>query len=126
MDANEVLSRYAAGEKDFRQLDLREISLIKANLSAVALSGTSLRNSSLSGSYLSNVNLNWASLKRANLNKTKGNRAIGIGQSMMSRHTYLCCSDTLLRHFRFGELYWRCSHCYQDMPVAEIHGWSTS
>lgn len=38
-------------------------------------------------------------------------------QSMMSRHTCICCSNTLLRHARLGEVYWRCSHCYQEMPV---------
>ena len=38
-------------------------------------------------------------------------------QSMMMRHTCLCCSCTLLRHVRLQEIYWRCSHCYQEMPV---------
>ena len=45
------------------------------------------------------------------------NTAIGIRQSMISRHTCLCCSDTLLRHIGSGGIYWRCSHCYQEMPV---------
>ena len=40
MDANEVLRRYAAGERDFRELDLRGISLIKANLSGATLNET--------------------------------------------------------------------------------------
>ena len=36
---------------------------------------------------------------------------------IMSRHTCPCCSYTLLRHIRCGGIYWRCSHCYQEMPV---------
>ena len=40
-----------------------------------------------------------------------------IGQSMMMRNTCLCCSNTLLRHARDREIYWRCSHCYQEMPI---------
>lgn len=39
------------------------------------------------------------------------------GRLMMIRHTCLCCSNTLLRHTRSKEIYWRCSHCYQEMPV---------
>lgn len=27
-----------------------------------------------------------------------------------------CCSNTLLRHIRSGEIYWFCSHCHQEMP----------
>ncbi|BAU66358.1 pentapeptide repeat protein [Stanieria sp. NIES-3757] len=37
--------------------------------------------------------------------------------SMMSQHTCPCCSYLLLRHLRLGGLYWRCSHCYQEMPA---------
>lgn len=40
-----------------------------------------------------------------------------ISQSMMSKHFCPNCSDILLRHVRLGELYWRCSYCYQEMPV---------
>lgn len=43
--------------------------------------------------------------------------SITVGQSMNSAHTCPCCSDTLLCHIRLGKLYWRCSHCYQEMPV---------
>ncbi|MUL38204.1 hypothetical protein BWI75_18180 [Gloeocapsopsis sp. AAB1 = 1H9] len=32
-------------------------------------------------------------------------------------HTCPCCSETLLRHLGAGKLFWRCSHCYQEMPV---------
>ncbi len=41
------------------------------------------------------------------------------GQSMTTRHLCPCCSNTLLRHLDHGELYWRCSHCWQTMPVEE-------
>jgi ribosomal protein L37AE/L43A len=27
-----------------------------------------------------------------------------------------CCSNTLLRHIRSGEVYWFCRHCHQKMP----------
>jgi ribosomal protein L37AE/L43A len=40
-----------------------------------------------------------------------------LGKTMTDRHTCLCCSGVLLRHVRSGKLYWRCNHCYQDMPV---------
>jgi len=38
-------------------------------------------------------------------------------KGMTSRHICLCCSNTLLRHIRLKGLYWRCSHCYEEMPV---------
>jgi ribosomal protein L37AE/L43A len=44
-------------------------------------------------------------------------KVIRTRHSMMSKHTCPCCSYTLLRHLRLGGLYWRCSHCYQEMPV---------
>jgi ribosomal protein L37AE/L43A len=43
--------------------------------------------------------------------------AMHTRQPMMSKHACPCCSYTLLRHLRLGGLYWRCSHCYQEMPV---------
>ena len=36
---------------------------------------------------------------------------------IMSRHTCPCYSYTLFRHIRRGGIFWRCSHCYQEMPV---------
>ena len=29
-----------------------------------------------------------------------------------------CCSQTLLRHIRHGNIYWFCSSCRQEMPNA--------
>ncbi|ARV62175.1 hypothetical protein BZZ01_29255 [Nostocales cyanobacterium HT-58-2] len=45
------------------------------------------------------------------------NTAIHIYQPMISKHTCPCCSYTLLRHIDLKGIYWRCSHCYQEMPV---------
>lgn len=38
-------------------------------------------------------------------------------QSMTNQHICPCCSYVLLRHIQRGELYWRCSHCYESMPA---------
>lgn len=38
-------------------------------------------------------------------------------QPMLIKHTCPCCSYTLLRHIDLKGIYWRCSHCYQEMPV---------
>jgi ribosomal protein L37AE/L43A len=54
--------------------------------------------------------------------KRKVPDSLAINQSMNSRHTCSCCSYTLFRHFSLGKLYWRCSHCYQAMPVIEDAG----
>uniref|UniRef100_A0A832M431 Uncharacterized protein n=1 Tax=Oscillatoriales cyanobacterium SpSt-402 TaxID=2282168 RepID=A0A832M431_9CYAN len=40
-----------------------------------------------------------------------------IDQPMEERHICLCCSCVLLRHIGVRGVYWRCSHCYQTMPV---------
>jgi hypothetical protein len=42
-----------------------------------------------------------------------------IEQHSIGRHTCPCCSYTLLRHIDSQGIYWRCSHCYQEMPVLE-------
>lgn len=34
----------------------------------------------------------------------------------MSSSNCPCCSNTLLRHIRSGEVYWFCRHCHQEMP----------
>jgi ribosomal protein L37AE/L43A len=54
--------------------------------------------------------------------KRKAPDLIAINQSMNSNHTCPYCSYTLFRHFSLGKLYWRCSHCYQAMPVIEGAG----
>jgi CheY-like chemotaxis protein len=40
-----------------------------------------------------------------------------LEQSMCGRNTCPCCSSALLRHVCGSRLYWRCSHCYQEMPA---------
>jgi len=42
MEADELLRRYAAGERDFRKVDLSSANLTKANLSGINLSGANL------------------------------------------------------------------------------------
>ena len=37
--------------------------------------------------------------------------------SMTNQHLCPCCSYVLLRHIRHGNVYWRCSHCYESMPA---------
>ena len=49
--------------------------------------------------------------------KVYSNIALDNSIPIMNRHTCPCCSYTLLRHIRCGGIYWRCSHCYQEMPV---------
>ncbi len=43
--------------------------------------------------------------------------AIAQKQSVGVRHLCPCCSYTLLRHVRSNQVYWRCSRCYQAMPL---------
>lgn len=40
-----------------------------------------------------------------------------IRESMKIKSVCPCCSNILLRHARSREIYWRCSHCYQEMPA---------
>jgi ribosomal protein L37AE/L43A len=57
------------------------------------------------------------SLTHPTTDNSQGNRTTYTSQSMWTKHSCPCCSYTLLRHMRLGGLYWRCSHCYQEMPV---------
>lgn len=66
MKAEEVLKRYAAGERAFLSINLNEANLSGANLSRADLSGANLSVANLSGSNLSGANLS-----RAKLNVTK-------------------------------------------------------
>jgi len=31
-----------------------------------------------------------------------------------------CCGEVLLRHARHAEVYWFCTHCWQEMPVLAL------
>jgi hypothetical protein len=49
-----------------------------------------------------------------------GNITTYTWSSMWNQHDCPCCSYVLLRHVGLSGIYWRCSHCYQDMPVLDI------
>lgn len=70
MDANEVLRRYANGERDFRLQDLHGLSFIQANLNNADFTGSNLRGADLSNADLGNANFNWANLQGTNLKGT--------------------------------------------------------
>ncbi|MEK0180597.1 pentapeptide repeat-containing protein [Microcoleus anatoxicus] len=57
MNAEELLRRYADGERDFEGVDLRRVDLCNANLS-----GINLRNSYIEESGLIHINLSGANL----------------------------------------------------------------
>lgn len=65
MKTSELLSRYAAGQRDFRDLNLIAAKLKNANLSYANLSGADLR-----GANLTRANLSGADLRGANLTET--------------------------------------------------------
>ena len=68
MDAQELLCRYAAGERDFSGVNLRSIPLRQECLVDINLSNANL--SSLSSSILINANLSGANLRGTNLGGT--------------------------------------------------------
>ncbi len=70
MDANEVLKRYADGERDFRLQDLKGLNFVQATLNHVDFTGTNLSGANLDGADLSDANLNWSNLKGASLKGT--------------------------------------------------------
>ncbi|NMF81827.1 hypothetical protein E1H13_00415 [Nodosilinea sp. P-1105] len=52
------------------------------------------------------------------LEKTYGcPSVIAQKRSLGVRHLCPCCSNVLLRHARSNQVYWRCGHCYQTMPL---------
>ncbi|MDZ8140998.1 MAG: pentapeptide repeat-containing protein [Nostoc sp. DedQUE04] len=69
MDAEELLQRYAAGERDFSGVDLEGANLVRANLSEANLRGanlarTSLREANLAYIFLEDANLEGAISER--------------------------------------------------------------
>jgi uncharacterized protein YjbI with pentapeptide repeats len=70
MDANQVIARYANGERDFRLQDLKNLSFIHADLSGADFTGADLSGSDFSDSDLNHANFNWTNLKGANLSRT--------------------------------------------------------
>jgi uncharacterized protein YjbI with pentapeptide repeats len=67
MTAEELLERYAAGERDFSGVELTNISLIRAKLSEIDLTNASLTNIDLTESNLSSANLTGAKLTKITL-----------------------------------------------------------
>ena len=67
MTAEELLQRYAAGERDFAGVSLRECVLVNTDLRGVNLSGADLRFAELIGVKLTEANLTKANFTGANL-----------------------------------------------------------
>jgi ribosomal protein L37AE/L43A len=61
--------------------------------------------------------LNDILVNHISIHSTQKYVSTAVTQAMAGRHTCPCCCSTLLRHMRSGEIYWRCSSCYQEMPV---------
>jgi len=57
MHVKEMLSRYEAGQRDFRNLNLIAANLRNLNLSGINLSGANLAKANLAGANLSQANL---------------------------------------------------------------------
>ena len=81
MQAEDILKKYAAGERNFAAVIIPEINLSRANLSGINFSNATLSIANLSGSNLSEANLSGAKLNvtrmsGANLSKAKLNGAI--------------------------------------------------
>ena len=67
MDREELLRRYAAGERDFSKTSLRGIFLDKTDLRNINLSGADLSGADFSGVNLSGADLSGANLRGARL-----------------------------------------------------------
>ena len=67
MTAEELLERYAAGERDFSGVDLRGVNLSGANLYGVMLYDADLRGANLGGANLNGTKLSSADLRNADL-----------------------------------------------------------
>jgi hypothetical protein len=65
MTAEELLERYASGERDFSGVDLREARLSRADLSEINLSGADLIGANLTGANLTGARLMEAELLEA-------------------------------------------------------------
>jgi uncharacterized protein YjbI with pentapeptide repeats len=70
MTIEELLSRYRAGQRDFRNLNLIAANLRNVNLSGANLSGANLTRANLTKTNLSYANLSDAVITGANLTET--------------------------------------------------------
>ena len=69
MTAEEFLKRYAAGERDFRDLDLQGICVQDKRLSGLILSGANLRKADFAHSVFTKSDLSGANLRYARLSE---------------------------------------------------------
>ncbi len=92
MTADELLKRYAVGERDFRGVNLSDEILIWADLSGADLSEADLSGANLNWANLSRVNLTaadlsgadlaWANLNKADLRRANLNEAEFSGANL--------------------------------------------
>jgi len=87
--AEELLNRYAAGERDFQNSDLTSANFNGANLSDINLTGATLNRADLSSTDLSNAlllraNLSAAMLNKANLSQANMTRA-DLSRAVMTK-----------------------------------------
>jgi hypothetical protein len=75
MNTKELCSRYAAGQRDFRNLNLMAANFRNMNLSGINLSGANLTKANLTRTNLSYANLTDAILVGANLSEANFTRA---------------------------------------------------
>lgn len=61
-------------------------------------------------------------LSRSITGSRQENTAIYTWQPTLGESICPCCSYTLLRHIGLRGIYWRCSHCYQEMPLYQARG----
>ena len=69
MTRDELLTRYAAGERDFRGVDLGEVDLAFVILAGANLAGANLFWAEMTGANLAGANLTRANLAGANLTR---------------------------------------------------------
>jgi very-short-patch-repair endonuclease len=67
MDASELLKRYAAGEREFPDVEIKPVNWIRANLSEANLSDANLSDANLSYANLIGANLSYVNLSGADL-----------------------------------------------------------
>lgn len=83
MKPEELLKRYASGERDFRGIELQEANLEGANLEGADLSNTVLCLANLNRSNLTDANLSHANLVGTDLMHTIGIRAKFTGAKVL-------------------------------------------
>jgi hypothetical protein len=88
MNIKELLSRYTAGQRDFKNLNLIAANLRNMNLSGIDLSGANLTKANLTRTNLSYANLTDANLTGANLTETNLTRTNLRGVNL--KDTNLC------------------------------------